>query len=313
MPLHTPPPPVDFTATPPQLQPSSGRRGVLVLAVAVVCGIGLWMWWDHAHAPLPTSVESTAGTGTAPEIRRAQLPIPPPPPPVKVELQDTAAFAADAKSLVTAFFAATTPEARADCVHDAVKHSAEIEAVFGPAAPAKIELRQLAQLPIVLLSLPGAQHVPLFKLITSHCPGGALLRLETGPDGRRRIFWPLLVETHEGRLPAFLQQQQRPGPEAETETGADAAWFHVALRPSHGLDLPAALRPKYLTFDVQTAAASEPHLVACVERDTPLGRFMDRDSEWGRVYLARLLVRKLSIEAGAPCMTVVDCEGAVER
>lgn len=308
MPVHTPPPPVDFITPAPHFQAPKGRRGLLLAAVAAAGGLGLWIWWDHAHTPLPPALAapsaSSTDAGTAVEVRRAQVPLPSPPPPAKLALEDTQAYAADAKQLVTDFFAAATPEARAACVHDGSRHSADIEALFGPEAPHKIELRQLAHLPAVVLSLPGGRHVPLFKLVTSRCPVGALLRLETGADGRRRLFWPLLAETHEGRLGAHMQQQP----------AAEPAWFYVALRPSHGLDLPAELRPKYLTFDVQITAASEPHLVACVERDTPLGRFMDRESDWGRVYLARLLVRRLDIEgADAPCMTVVDCEGAPER
>jgi hypothetical protein len=142
----------------------------------------------------------------------------------------------------------------------------------------------------------------LFKLVTSACANGALIRLDMGADGKRRINWPLLNETHAAALAAFLKL-----PAGET------AWFHVGLRPSHGLDIAAELRPKYITFDVQVSAGSEPHLVACVERDTPLGRFMDRETEWGKSYLARLLVRRLDIQSEAPCVLVIDCEGSPER
>lgn len=212
------------------------------------------------------------------------------------------AFAADVKSLVTELFAADTPERRAACIHDADKHAGEIEATLGPAAREKIELRLLARIPGIPLALPGGEPVPLFKLATSRCANGALVRLVTGLDGKRRIHWPMLIETHHGMLGTFLQQGRD-----------EAAWFHVAMRPSHGLDIPAETRTKYLTFDAQTSATSDPHFVACVERDTPLGRFLDRESEWGKVYVARLLVRHLDIKTDAACMLVVDCEGSPER
>lgn len=300
MPVHAPPPHAEFTV-PAQLQPSPWRGVVFMLAFLAVCGVSLWLWWNHATPPAPAP-KNAASPEAQPEVRKAEIPLPTPPPQVKIALQDTQAFAADAKALVNAFFAATTPEERAACFHDGAKHSAEIEAVFGPAAPRKVELRQLAHLPGVVQTLPGGQHVPLFKLVTSECATGALMRLETDEASIRRISWPLLAETHQNALGQLLQQNE-PAP----------AWFHMAMRPSHGLDLPAELRSKYLTFDVQNSAASEPHLVACVERDTPLARFLDRDSDWGRVYLSRLLVRKMDIEADAPCLIIVDCEGAPER
>ena len=87
----------------------------------------------------------------------------------------------------------------------------------------------------------------------------------------------------------------------------------MGIRPSHGLDIPSELRPKYLTFDVQVSAGGDPHFVACVERETPLGRFLDRETDWGRAYLARLLVRNLDSHGDAPCLLVIDCEGATER
>ncbi|MGV3660523.1 MAG: hypothetical protein ACO1TE_10070 [Prosthecobacter sp.] len=301
MPLHAPPPHAEFTESQPhQHQYSPWRNVVFMLVFMGVCGVSLWLWWNHANTPAAASREATSQA--VPEVRKAEVVAPATPPPARIALQDTQAFAADAKALVNTFFAATTPEARAACVHEGAKHSAEIEALFGPEASRKIELRQLAHLPGVVQTLPGGEHVPLFKLITSRCAHGALLRLEPDADGKRRLSWPLLAETHQDALGQFLQQ-----------ASADSAWFHVAMRPSHGLDLPAGLRSKYLTFDVQTSAASEPHFVACVERDTPLARFLDRESDWGRVYLSRLLVRKLDVEADAPCMIIVDCEGAVAR
>ncbi|MBE2285984.1 MAG: hypothetical protein IAE77_21185 [Prosthecobacter sp.] len=304
MPVGEPPPPGDFTIP----QPSGGsgwRHAFIMLAFCVVCGAAVWVWWDHANAPGAVLARQTTAAVPQPSVVeiRAAPPLPkaadaapkfPPP--------DMDAIAADAKALVTELFAADTPERRAACIHDAAKHAAEIEATLGPAAQAKIELRMLARIPGIPLTLPGGEPAPLFKLATSRCPNGALVRLVMGVDGKRRIHWPLLIETHHGMLGAFLKQ------------GGDvAAWFHVAMRPSHGLDIPADMRAKYLTFDAQTSATSDPHFVACVERDTPLGRFLDRESEWGKVYVSRLLVRHLDIKSEASCMLVVDCEGAPER
>jgi len=296
----TPVPAQEFS-TPPHLRTSPWKQAFFMMVFASVCGVSLWIWWDHANTPAFTTKSAPESPVVAPQPAAIIPPVaksitikaPPP---------DTAAIAADVKMLVTELFAADTPERRAACVHDAVRHAAEIEGLFGASAAEKPDLRLLARIPGFPLTLPGAQPVPLFKLVTSKCATGALIRLETGADGKRRIHWPLFFETHEARLQQFLQKS----------ASEEAAWFHVGLRPSHGLDIPAELRSKYLTFDVQVAAGSEPHFVACVERDSPLGRFIDRESDWGKAYLSRLLVRKLDIQADAPCAVVLSCEGAAE-
>ncbi|MFO1482717.1 MAG: hypothetical protein U1F71_05060 [Verrucomicrobiaceae bacterium] len=300
MPVGAPPPqPAEFI-TPPQLQAPPWRASFLALLALVVCAVAAWLWWNHSH---PTA-HFSANTTPAPVAPITREPaIPPARPTVPIEIPDAASHAADAKLLVTELFAADTPERRAACVHDAEKHRAAIEAMLGPGASERPELRLLSRLPGFPLTLPGQKPVLLFKVVTSKCPAGALIRLETGADGKRRIHWPLFFETHEGSLQRFMKNS----------VADDAAWFHTGLRLSHGLDIPAELRSKYLTFDVQACASSTPHFVACVERDSPLGRFMDREAEWGKACLARLLVRRLDIKADAPCMIVVDCEGAPER
>jgi hypothetical protein len=298
MPTGAPAPAAEFTS-PPHLRTSSWKLAFIMLAFAVVCGGAVWLWWDHANVPAFVPKTAAAPPVVA-EIRKAQIAAKTETVAALMPPSDVSAIAADAKTLVSELFAADTPARRAACFHEAEKYSAEIEALFGAAAE-KIELRLLARIPGMPLTLPGGQPTPLFKLVTSKCANGALIRLETGADGKRRIHWPLLLETHEGKLARLVQT-----------TGAEAAWLHVGLRPSHGLDIPAELRAKYLTFDLQVSASSDPHFVACVERDTPLGRLLDRESEWGRAYLARLLVRKLDIQADAPCVIVLDCEGAQE-
>ena len=299
MPTGSPPPQSEEFTKPPQLRNTSWRGAFILLAFAVVCAGAAWLWWDSVNEP---AAKLDGGTSLPPArtvVPNAQIP-----PPVQISravipAPDVGAVAADAKTLVSELFAADTPERRAACIHDAGKYSTEIEAQFGVK---KTELRLLAPIPGMPQTLPGGQPTPLFKLVTSACAHGAIIRLETGSDGKRRINWPLFFETHTAALMAFLKQP-----------AAEAAWFHVGLRPSHGLDIAAELRPKYITFDVQVSGSSEPHLVACVERDTPLGRFMDRETEWGKSYLARLLVRKLDIESEVPCLLVIDCQGAPER
>jgi len=302
MPRGAPPPLPEEFMTPAHLRSSPWRSAFILLTFSLVCGGAVWLWWDSVNAPAAKTGSVTPSPPAKPveqktqmvpktQIARAIIPAP-----------DVGAVTADTKALITELFAADTVERRAACIHEAAKYSAEIEAQFGAAGDKKTELRLLSRIPGMPQTLPGGQPVPLFKLVTSACANGALIRLEMGSDGKRRISWPLLNETHVGALANFLKQP-----------AGESAWFHVGLRPSHGLDIAAELRPRYITFDVQVSAGSDPHFVACVERDTPLGRFMNRESEWGKSYLARLLVRRLDIQSDAPCLLVIDCEGAPER
>ena len=300
MPVGELPPVAEFTM--PSYSGGSSWKGAFILLVfMIVCAVSAWFWWEQSSASDLMDAAPVTEPTVVPEIRPAQsvtqtesraATFPPP---------DEAAIAADVKALVSELVAADTAERRADCIHEAEKHGAEIEALFGAGAEKKIELRLLARIPGLPLVLPTGQPVPIFKVVTTRCANGALIRLESGADGKRRIHWPLFHETHEAKLFAFLKQP-----------GEEAAWLHLGLRPSHGLDIPAALRSKYLTFDIQASATGEPRFVACVERDTPLGRFLDRETDWGRAYLSRLLVRRLDVEADTPCMVVIDCEGAQE-
>jgi len=303
LPTGAPPPQPDEFVRPQHLRTSPWRNAFILLGFAGVCGGALWLWWDSVNVPAvkqgeaptpPPERKEVQKSPVVPQTETARAVIPAP---------DVGAMAADAKTLVTELFAAETAEGRAACIHEADKYGAEIEGQFGATGAQKTELRLLSRIPGMPQTLPGRQPVPLFKLVTSTCATGALIRLETGADGRRRISWPLLFETHSQAQAAFMKQPAE----------AAAAWFHVGLRPSHGLDIAAELRGKYLTFDVQVSAGSEPHFVACVERDTPLGRYLDRETEWGKSYLARLLVRRLDIPSAAPCLLVIDCEGSPER
>lgn len=299
LPVGEPPPPMEFTQ-PEHLRPAPWKGAFIMLSMLIIGGVAAWLWWDHAKAP-PVLAQPPV-PAPAVEIRPAHIDTKTESTAAKFELPDMEAYAADAKALITELFAADTPERRAACIHDAERHAAEIEGMLGVPDAEKVEVRLLARIPGLPLAVPGGRPLPLFRLITSKCANGALVRLETGADGKRRIYWPLLFETHQEKLTAFMSQ-----PDAE------AAWFHIGLRPSHGLDIPAELRPKYLTFDVQVSASSTPHYVACVERDTPLGRFLDRETDWGKAYLGRLLVRRLDLQGDAACLIVMDCEGAPER
>lgn len=302
LPTGAPPPPQEEFVTPQHLRTSPWRNAFIMLAFTIVCCGGLWLWWDSVNAPAARPGVTAASAPARAEPQKVPVAVKTPPARPAMPLPDMLAFTADANALVGELFAANTPERRAACIHDAGKYGAEIEAEFGAAAKEKPELRLLKPISGMPLLLPGGQPVPLFKLVTSACTRGALVRLETGEDGKRRISWPLLHETHSAALAAYLKQPS-----------AAPAWFHVGLRPSHGMDIAVELRPRYLTFDVQVSAVSDPHFVACVDRDTPLGRFLDRETEWGMAYLARLLVRRLDVQSEAPCLLVIDCEGSAER
>ncbi|MBE7497422.1 MAG: hypothetical protein HS117_20955 [Verrucomicrobiaceae bacterium] len=295
-------PPSEFL--PPHLQPSPLKRLLVAIAMVGTLGGGAWVWWDITRHPATVSASSPRVPEPAPEVRTAALAtqtesasaLHPPP--------DVAAFTKDVKKLIDTLFHAATPEERAACVHDAATHRTQIEALLASDHPQRPRLRTLGSVKGLSMELPGGRQVPLFNAGTSTCEQGALIRLVEGPDGLRRIHWPLLWETHQQTLLTALRE--KPG---------EPVWAWARIVPSHGFDIPAAERERFLSFDMHVTGEGKSPLTACVERDSPLGRFLDRETDWRQSYLTRLLVRKFDFGTEATIVAIADCEGtpAAER
>jgi len=300
---------------PPHLRGSPWRGLVIAGILLAILAAGAWFWWESTQPELqanqsrpapaalgsaasPTAVQTTA----EPEVRKADIAsstesaaaTQPPP--------DLPAITRDASRLIGELFAADTPEKRHACVYNGENYAAEIESLLGEANPQRPKLLVLSALKIVAHQLPVGQQTPLFNLTTSTCKHGALVRLIEDSDGIRRIDWPLLRETHEQTLPAALSAR----PE-------EPLWAWGRIMPSHGFELPVAAREQYLTFELHITANGKSPLVACVDRETPLGRYFDRETDWRQSYLVRLLLRKLPLESSTTAVLILDCEGTAEK
>lgn len=243
-----------------------------------------------AEAP-PTPVPSVP-TPIEPEVRRAQVPDAD----EKAAMNPTAELLAKTESLLRAFFAASDETGRLSLLTLPEDHTVEVAAFFARGTPV---LRSVAFASATPLSLPGGKPVPLFQVVTDHCPTGALLKLSSKEDQELRLDWPLFAETHQLRLANFL--------ETRPET---PSWHHVGLRRSHGLDLPAEVRERHLIYDLQGSADGSVRCLAIAARETPLGRFLERETTWGKVYLARLLLQHRQDMSDFEIPHILDCEGA---
>lgn len=292
---------------PPHQQGSPVKTFLLGAAMVAVLGIGGWVWWDAQSQPLPRNRPlPTASTLLAdpllaePEVRRAAIPTTAEEAEAVRPTVDVAAVQSEARMLVEKLFQTDDPAERLATVHEGERHAAEIDAFFNVAADQRPKLTVLSVVKGTAVSVPQGEVMPLLNLSTSKCTHGALVRLIEGLDGKRRIDWPLLRETHDG----VLRQNLAANAEAPS-------WAWALIKPSHGFELSEKDRPLYLTFAMHVTADGRSPLLACAERETPLGRYLDRETDWGQAYLCRVFVRKLPAEANGEAVIIVDCEGAV--
>jgi hypothetical protein len=192
---------------------------------------------------------------------------------------------------------ASSPQERAALLADAEEYGADAEEFF---ATQKLEVLSFKLSSVTPLLLPGRQPVPLFQVTTKSNPQGALLRLvPQAKPGEFLLDWPLFAETHQKRLATFLKKGV-----------GDPAWLHLGFRRSHGLDLPATLREGCVAFTLQGAADGSLACEAVAPKNTPAGRYLEQEVEWGQVYIARLLLQLRPQEGTSPAVFILDIEGA---
>ena len=314
---------IDTESTPaaPATESGLGAGGfIAALFLASVIGLAAWLhtqnqdepWTFRFPAPSPTAPSedppSTPPSTTTPsateEVRRA-TPFPKTPPekaPVPELVNDLREAAAAVPDLVRRLFEARTAAERADCIEEPDRYSDEVESFFaateGRTRPGFTELQQFTAVPF---TLPGTRQTTLFQVRTDSNPGGALLRPIRQSDGTWRIHWPLFHETHERRLETYLQD-----PDSEPR------WFHIGLRANHGFDVPGELRETHFVYDLQGSADNSTRVIALVEKNSSLGRFLKREVEWGEIYLARVLLRWTQFTPDAEGLALIDCDGMSE-
>lgn len=322
-PAHTEGPAITLPAYQPlsepepleEWQPARSERNVpLGIFIVLVLGAGGWLLHEHFEHPLaieiaaPMAKASVAVTASEPApVSQPQPPAAPAPAPVatpepevrRAELPpvDLVAAGEAAQRLFLALLEAKTPEARAALIADPEEQSVDLEEFMAAGRPQLSRLKPSGMTP---RKLPGQEEVPLFQVATTQNPNGALLRLVPQLSGGFLLDWPLFAESHQRRLGTFLEKQT-----------TQPSWFHVCFKRAHALALSESVREAHLAYDVQASADGSARVVALVPKDTPLGRFLDHEAQWGTVYLARLLLQHREVEKGVPSVVILDCEGAV--
>lgn len=269
----------------------------------LVVGVASWMVWKYLQQDPHVLAQRAAEAKERAARPRIQDPaemvssgtirIVRPPVTIDIEAANDAA-----KSMVPELFLAPDHATRAALVDKAQQYAAEIDGFF---ARPNLVLHAIKPAPAMPQRLPGLDAVPVFQVFTSLNPNGALLRLVPHGNGQFLIDWPLFHDTHERRLAQFNQP----------DGGREPVWLDVALRRNHGFDLPEPTRKRFLAFDVQGSANDSLLLLAVAERETGLGRFLDRELQWSRIYLGRLLLQSREVSSsGQRAVVILDLEGA---
>jgi uncharacterized protein (DUF1684 family) len=113
--------------------------------------------------------------------------------------------------------------------------------------------------------------------------------------------WPLFAETHDKKLAQFI-----------TSKSDAPSWMHLSFRRSHAFELPEDQRSLYLAFIVQCSADGFGSTLVVVPKTIPLGRYLDRATEWTTVYLGRFMLQHRKLADGTDAIVILDCEGAAK-
>jgi hypothetical protein len=105
--------------------------------------------------------------------------------------------------------------------------------------------------------------------------------------------------------------------------GVGAAAYATASRAGGRLPPLAVLALAVLSAGWLTALGTHPHsaahycfaalsCLAVAQKDTPIGRYLARETDWTDIYLARLLLQHRKLADGTDAIVILDCEGAAK-
>ncbi|MDZ4289248.1 MAG: hypothetical protein U0984_14885 [Prosthecobacter sp.] len=288
----------------------SERNLPLGILFVMALAFGGWLLWDNLQPPLAFDIPAANQPADTPPIELS-LTLEPPPSPDPVIRRavvtppitapeppavDLAVAGQMAPKLLNALFAASSGTEREPLVADAEQHR-EAMAQFFAGPP--LEVISIIPSKVTPQLQAGQAIAPLFQVTTNANRHGALLRLVPQPDGGFLLDWPIFAETHQRLLGRFL-----------AEKPTEPTWFYVCLKRSQPLELPSALRSRHFCFDLQASVDDSVRFYAGAEKESPVGRFLDRDTEWGTVYVTRLLLQWRGLNAPEETVAILDCEGS---
>ncbi len=149
-----------------------------------------------------------------------------------------------------------------------------------------------------VMILPSGQETKLFRLTTTTCQEGAILQVRED-GGKAKMRWSLFEQSHEKTYDRFL---------AETNRNAPARWFTLLCQRAHSFELRGMTKDQWICFEAQGSLGASGTGKIYINKESPVGRFMEPKAQWGRLYLVELLLVKMGIE-GHQLNVVLDCAG----
>ena len=288
------------------------KRSTLPLAIAflaIVLGACLWALKDdwmpmimpdltatipdsstaETAFPLPTLTPAlkTPKAEPEPEVRRAEVVAPP---------VDLVAAGEAAEKLFTALIEAKIPEERLALIAAKEEYITDVAEFFDAGKP---DILSFKPSNATLRHLPSQEIAPMFQIVTKQCTHGALMRVVQKPGGGFLLDWPLFAESHAQKLVKFIESKS-----------TQPVWHHVCLRRDHGLELPEEEREHQVSFTLQGSLDTSGKCAAVAQKGSSIGRYLSRETEWGTIYVARLLLQHRALKNGDLAITILDCEGA---
>ena len=281
----------------------------IVLVALVLTGVVGALWLDKESAARANAWLRMAGESIV-KPRSEVASKPPAPEPATVEPEIRAAVplapenaltpvqaASQIDALLRTMAAATTIEARLDCIANGPHFRDSVEAFFKQAS-GPLQITQLRPLPSAVQALPGKYPVTLCVVtaVMADGPVNGLVRLAQSPDGSLKLDWPTLNDSLLRKLTHYAKTQQT-SPE----------WMTIGVRRNFGFEETAEVREKHFVFDIQGLGDGSDHMFAVVPKDNAVGRSLDDTLSWNQLYIVRALVH-WTTAGDRPRITLLDAE-----
>jgi hypothetical protein len=293
----------EVTLTPWKQPKKRNRLPLLAAFLAVILGACWWALKDKAlplimsdlpastatASPMPVQMPALGKAQAEPEaeVRRAE---------VVTQPMDLVAAHQAAEKLFMALMKADSAEERLALITFKEEHASDVAEFFHAG---KLDLLSFKPSNTTLRHLPSQEIAPMFQIVTKQCTAGALMHVVPKPGGGFLLDWPLFAESHARKLVQFIESKS-----------TQPVWHHVCLRRDHGLELPEEERGHQVSLTLQGSLDTSGKCAAVALKASSIGRYLSRETEWGTLYVARLLLQHRALKNGTLAITVLDCEGS---
>lgn len=243
-----------------------------------------------------------------PEMAKVEPPKPvavAPPPPLEVTRPAQPALTPVSEAMLqeaatksaTALNATTPAASKLAVISEAGRYSAEVEQFFKDHPSLGASDPEASSGKVVVL--PGGEDAKVFRMITRSCPEGALLYFHTN-NGKILLDWPLFKQSHDKTYDKFV---------TNPNNAVAPQWFSALCRRTHTTALKGTAKDQWIALDAQGSLATIGAAVVYVDKNSPVGRYLDQKLTWDRIYLVNLRLGKKILE-GQSVNVILECEEA---